>query len=170
MLSQLNPNIGIDELGVPYKIAMNLTYPEIVTEYNRDKLIDVRNGPFKHPGAKSIKRAIDGRTTSLQHTDLESELSLEMLFTVTICGDTVLFNRQSSLHKMIWDIRLRLRITTHCLNVSTTKPYNADFDGDEMNIAYPGSQTRIELDKLTLCTKADYFAVFIHRLSVFSGT
>ena len=98
-----DPNIGIDELGVPYKIAMNLTYPEIVTEYNINKLYKyVRNGPFKHPGAKSIKRAIDGRTTSLQHTDLESiTLSMgDVVHRHLVDGDTVLFNRQPSLHKM----------------------------------------------------------------------
>ena len=97
-----DPN-GIDELGVPYKIAMNLTYPEIVTEYNINKLYKyVRNGPFKHPGAKSIKRAIDGRTTSLQHTDLESiTLSMgDVVHRHLVDGDTVLFNRQPSLHKM----------------------------------------------------------------------
>ena len=68
-----DPNIKINELGVPFKVAMNLTYPEIVTEYNINKLYSfVRNGPFKHPGAKSVKRKVDGRTTSLQHVDTES--------------------------------------------------------------------------------------------------
>ena len=34
-----DPNIKINELGVPFKVAMNLTYPEIVTEYNINKCI-----------------------------------------------------------------------------------------------------------------------------------
>ncbi len=51
-----DPNIKINELGVPFKVAMNLTYPEIVTKYNIDMMYHfVRNGPFKHPGAKECK-------------------------------------------------------------------------------------------------------------------
>ena len=52
-----DPNIKIDQLGVPKKIAMNLTFPEIVTKFNMNKCLElVRNGPLQHPGAKSIKR------------------------------------------------------------------------------------------------------------------
>ena len=41
-----DPNIELDELGVPFSIAKNLTYPEIVNQYNRDKLIKLlNNGP-----------------------------------------------------------------------------------------------------------------------------
>lgn len=32
-----DPNINIDELGVPLSIARNLTYPEIVTPYNIER-------------------------------------------------------------------------------------------------------------------------------------
>jgi DNA-directed RNA polymerase beta' subunit len=47
-------NIDLDELGVPEEIAVNLTFPEIVSPYNRERLLSyVRNGPEKHPGAKS---------------------------------------------------------------------------------------------------------------------
>ena len=56
MLLHLIPNISIDELGVPYKVAMNLTFPEIVTKYNIDKLTKiVHNGHKKYPGAKSYR-------------------------------------------------------------------------------------------------------------------
>ena len=52
-----DPNIKIDQLGVPFKIAMNLTYPETVNKYNIHQLtVYVRNGPFVYPGAKSLKR------------------------------------------------------------------------------------------------------------------
>mgnify|MGYP001201437017 CR=1 FL=1 len=55
-----DPNIKINELGVPFKIALNLTIPEVVNKYNIGRLtLCVRNGPYKHPGAKSIKRKID---------------------------------------------------------------------------------------------------------------
>ena len=153
-----DPNIKIDELGVPYKVAMNLTYPEIVTEYNIDQLYKiVRNGPYKHPGAKSIKRKIDGRSTSLKHVDVNSiELHPgDVVHRHLKDGDIVLFNRQPSLHKMSM-MGHKVKVMdyhTFRLNVSVTKPYNADFDGDEMNMHVPQSlQTLAELKHLCLVT------------------
>ena len=32
-----DPNINIDQLGVPWSIALNLTYPETVTPYNIER-------------------------------------------------------------------------------------------------------------------------------------
>ena len=150
-----DPNIKIDELGVPKKIAMNLTFPEIVTKYNKNILQTyVRNGPLVHPGAKSVKRKIDGKTTSLQYIDTYS-INLEEGDIVNrhlIDGDIVLFNRQPSLHKMsMMGHKVRVMdYNTFRLNVSVTKPYNADFDGDEMNMHVPQSlQTASELLYLT---------------------
>ena len=68
-----DPNLKINELGVPYKIAMNLTVPEEVNKYNILELTRaVRNGAFKHPGAKSIKMKKNNRSTSLFHVDTSS--------------------------------------------------------------------------------------------------
>ena len=98
-----DPNIKIDQLGVPYKIAMNLTFPEIVNKYNIHRLTKyVRNGPFEYPGAKSYKRISDGATISLQYVDRNS-IVLEYGDVVSrhlMDNDNVLFNRQPSLHKM----------------------------------------------------------------------
>ena len=146
-----DPNIKIDELGVPLKVALNLTFPEVVNKYNMARLSTyVRNGSFKHPGAKSIKRKIDKGTTSLQHVDT-STISLnegDIVNRHLIDGDTVLFNRQPSLHKlsmMAHTVRV-MAYDTFRLNVSVTTPYNADFDGDEMNMHVPQSlQTSCEL-------------------------
>ena len=149
-----DPNIEIDQLGVPTKIAMNLTYPEIVTKYNKDIIYKyVRNGPFKHPGAKSIKKKIDGKTTSLQYVDLYNIVLNEgdIVHRHLIDDDVVLFNRQPSLHKMsMMAHRVKvMEFNTFRLNVSVTKPYNADFDGDEMNMHVPQSvQTKAELKYL----------------------
>ena len=150
-----DPNIQIDELGVPKKIAMNLTYPDIVTKYNKKTLQTfIRNGPLIHPGAKSVKRKVDGKTTSLQYIDTYS-INLEEGDVVNrhlMDGDVVLFNRQPSLHKMsMMGHRVRVMdYNTFRLNVSVTKPYNADFDGDEMNMHVPQSlQTSAELLHLT---------------------
>ena len=97
-----DPNIKINELGVPIKMALNLTVPEKVNEYNIARMtMLVRNGAFQHPGAKSIKRAKDNRTTSLLHVDTSTlELSVgDIVHRHLNDGDTVLFNRQPSLHK-----------------------------------------------------------------------
>ena len=64
-----DPNLSIDELGVPKEIATNLTFPERVTVYNRDKLYKlVQNGADIYPGAKTIVKA-DGRMISLKHVN-----------------------------------------------------------------------------------------------------
>ena len=151
-----DPNLKINELGVPFKIAMNLTVPEEVNKYNILQLtLAVRNGPFKHPGAKSIKKKKDNRTTSLLHVDTSSiELNEgDIVHRHLKDGDTVLFNRQPSLHKMSM-MAHNVKVMDHYtfrLNVSVTTPYNADFDGDEMNMHVPQSlQTAIELEKIAL--------------------
>jgi len=160
-----DPNISIDQLGVPKKIAMNLTFPDIVTKYNKNKLLKlVRNGPMKYPGAKSVQRQVDGRTTNLHFVDTQTiELELgDVVHRHLLDDDTILFNRQPSLHKMsmmghrvkvIYDDEFQSSedsYYTFRMNLSVTKPYNADFDGDEMNLHVPQSlQTSIELKEIT---------------------
>ena len=138
-----DPNISVDELGVPLKIAMNLTFPERVTVYNIDRLYAlVQNGPDKYPGAKSIQRG-EGRMISLKHVNTKTIQLYEgdVVNRHLLDGDAVLFNRQPSLHRMsMMCHRVRvLPYSTFRLNVSVTKPYNADFDGDEMNMHLPQS-------------------------------
>lgn len=139
-----DPNIDLDELGVPEEIAMNLTFPEIVTAYNRDRLMTfIRNGPSKHPGAKSVKLHDRDKAVSLKYVNPEM-IDLkegDIVHRHLIDGDVVLFNRQPSLHKGSMECH-RIKVlpySTFRLNVSATKPYNADFDGDEMNMHVPQS-------------------------------
>jgi DNA-directed RNA polymerase II subunit RPB1 len=139
-----DPNISVKELGVPIKIAQNLTYPEKVTPFNINKLYKlIQNGPDKYPGAKTIVRAADGRTVNLKYVNAKS---LELFVGDTVNrhlmdGDVVLFNRQPSLHRMsmMAHIAKILPHNTFRLNVFVTAPYNADFDGDEMNLHAPQS-------------------------------
>jgi DNA-directed RNA polymerase II subunit RPB1 len=125
-----DPNISIAELGVPEKIAMNLTRPEKVTPFNRDRLYRyIQNGPDKHPGAKTIRRQ-DGRLISLKHVNTK-EIVLNYGDVVNrhlMDGDIVLFNRQPTLHRMsMMGHRVKvLPFKTFRLNVSVTAPYNAD--------------------------------------------
>ena len=149
-----DPNLEIDELGVPVKFAKTLTFPEIVTKYNREWLVKmVQNGPDNYPGAKSYKRNRDKQVISLKHID-RTNIDLvegDIVNRHLVNGDIVLFNRQPSLHKMSM-MAHRVRVmpfNTFRLNPNVTSPYNADFDGDEMNMHVPQSeQTRIELESL----------------------
>jgi DNA-directed RNA polymerase II subunit RPB1 len=143
-----DPNISIAELGVPIKIAMNLTVPERVTDFNRDKIYKlVQNGSAVYPGAKTLVRA-DGRMISLAHVNTK-EIVLyngDLVNRHLMDGDMVLFNRQPTLHRMsMMGHRVRvLPYNTFRLNVSVTAPYNADFDGDEMNAHIPQSSEAIQ--------------------------
>jgi DNA-directed RNA polymerase II subunit RPB1 len=134
-----DPNISIDELGVPIKIAMNLTYPEIVNPYNIEELKQcVLNGPDNYYGAKYVRKTKEERTIRLKNMN-RSEIILEYGDIVERHlkdGDYVLFNRQPSLHRssmMAHKVKIT-KCNTFGLNVMVTPSFNADFDGDEMNM------------------------------------
>lgn len=101
----------------------------------------VENGPTTWPGAKYIIRD-DERQIDLSQLTNRSDCQLEVGYIVERHlrdDDYVLFNRQPSLHKMsIMGHRVKvLPFQTFRLNLSVTSPYNADFDGDEMNMHVP---------------------------------
>lgn len=131
--------LKLNQLGVPYDICINLTFPEKVNAYNKERLLGyIRNGYYKYPGAKSIKRKSTGKVISLSVLDT-STIELydgDIVNRHLIEGDIVLFNRQPSLHKMsmMQHSVVPLPYKTFRLNVSVTKPYNADFDGDKQAI------------------------------------
>jgi len=139
-----DPNLGIEQVGVPRSVAMNLTVPVRVTAFNMSELSAlVANGPTQHPGAKHIIRS-DGTRIDLRYVKNKSELLLSHGWIVERHlqdGDVVLFNRQPSLHKMsiMGHFAKVLDWSTFRLNLSCTAPYNADFDGDEMNLHVPQS-------------------------------
>ena len=150
-----DPCISINELGVPIKIAMNLTYPERVNKYNREKLMKlIENGPDKYPGAKYLRKVNENmRTVRLKGIDT-SKLIIEdgdIVDRHVMNGDSVLFNRQPSLHKMsmMSHTVVVMPYDTFRLNPAVTPSYNADYDGDEMNLHLPQSiQTENELKML----------------------
>ncbi|KAF8072459.1 NRPB1 [Scenedesmus sp. PABB004] len=154
-----DPNIGIDELGVPWSIAQNLTFPETVTPLNRAKLQHLvelgPHAPAGETGAKFIIRK-DGRRINLAYLRDGASRALEIGDKVERQlqnGDLVLFNRQPSLHKMsMMGHRVRiLPYSTFRLNLSVTTPYNADFDGDEMNMHVAQShETRAEMANIMM--------------------
>jgi DNA-directed RNA polymerase II subunit RPB1 len=131
-----DPNISVSEIGVPMEIAMNLTFPEHVTEYNRRKLYAlVQNGPDVYPGAKTIQRGTDGRMILLKNSKLKEQTLFQgdIVHRHLMDGDIVLFNRQPSLHRMsmMGHLVRVLPYKTFRLNPAAVKPYNADFDGDK---------------------------------------
>jgi len=149
-----DPNLSIQQLGVPMKIAKNITKPVIVNDLNRDFLMKlIQNGPEEYPGAKILERK-SGENISLRYVDRAS-IHLEngdIVHRHMMDGDAVLFNRQPSLHRMsmMCHIVKIMKIgDTFRMNVGVTKPYNADFDGDEMNMHMPQSITaEVELKHL----------------------
>lgn len=151
-----DPNLSLDEVGVPRSIARTLTFPESVTSYNIDRLKRyVSNGPDTHPGARYVIRDT-GERIDLKHAKNLGEINLTYGWKVErhiIDGDIILFNRQPSLHKeSMMGHRVRVMpYSTFRLNLSVTSPYNADFDGDEMNLHVPQSQeSRAELQQLCM--------------------
>ena len=138
-----DPNIELDELGVPIRIAVNLTFPEKINKFNIRKMQKVvKNGPMIWPGAKTILKK--NETLITLNDNNKDDIILELGDTLNrhlLDGDYVLFNRQPSLHKMsMMGHRIKvMKANTFRLNVSVTPPYNADFDGDEMNMHVPQS-------------------------------
>ena len=137
-----DPYMSLDEVGVPIKIAMNTTFPEIVNRYNVAELRElVRVGPDSWPGAKYVRSAETGVTKTLKTpTENREKLATELRDGDIVDrhirdGDFILFNRQPSLHKMsMMGHKVRVMPYQSCrLNPNATASYNADFDGDEMN-------------------------------------
>jgi len=142
-----DPNLDISEVGVPLHVAMRLSMPEKVTVWNLDEMRElVTNGPEEYPGALYVMRP-DGKRIRLEFV-VDREKVAEAIEPGFIVerhlknGDTAIFNRQPSLHRMsIMAHYVRvLPHKTFRLHLCTCPPYNADFDGDEMNLHVPQSE------------------------------
>ncbi len=137
----VDPYVDINEVGVPQAIAEKLTVPFYVTPWNIEKAKEyLANTSYPsivnmvaHDGKR--KRVMDGN-----HEELLKELAPGyILERQLINGDIVLFNRQPTLHRisiMAHKVKV-LPGRTFRINYCTTSPYNADFDGDEMNLHVP---------------------------------
>jgi DNA-directed RNA polymerase subunit A' len=139
-----DPYIALNEVGIPLEIAKILTVPEKVTSENIECLKKVILAK-EWPAANYIIRP-DGKKKRITE-DLKSEIIDELAVGYVVerhlkNGDISLFNRHPSLHRlslMAHYIRV-LPGRTFRLNPCTTTPYNADFDGDEMNIHIPQTE------------------------------
>ena len=149
-----DPKISINEVGVPPYVAMELTVPEEVNERNLERMKKlVVNGSDQYPGAHNVisqgrrKRVLPETKETIAETLQTGDLVERMLMD----GDIVIFNRQPSLHRismMCHKVRV-LPYNTFRLNTAVCAPYNADFDGDEMNLHVPqGEEAIAEADLL----------------------
>lgn len=141
-----DPMLKINEVGVPHEMAKKLSVPETVNEWNLEYLKKfVNNGPDKYPGSNYVirpdgkKRRISDETKEMILEELQPGYIVERHL---IDGDVALFNRQPSLHRMSMMCH-RIRVLpgrTLRLNPAVCHPYNADFDGDEMNLHIPQTE------------------------------
>ncbi|XP_028798542.1 DNA-directed RNA polymerase I subunit 1 [Neltuma alba] len=157
-----DPYLAVNEIGIPPYFALRLTYPERVTPWNVVELRDaIRNGPESHPGAtyyadkaSTVKLTQNGKVLSMtsrklsssrgvimQHGKIqEHEFEGKVVYRHLRDGDVVLVNRQPTLHKpsimahVVRVLKGEKTVRMHYANCST---YNADFDGDEINVHFP---------------------------------
>ncbi|MEK6954652.1 MAG: DNA-directed RNA polymerase subunit A' [Candidatus Micrarchaeota archaeon] len=138
-----DPSLGINELGIPESIAAELTLPLTVNEWNMEYVKDLI---ATHTEKINYVIRPDGRRKRVTKANLEEVLG-EIATGYTLerqlmDGDTVIFNRQPSLHRvsMMCHSAKILPGKTFRFNVADCRPYNADFDGDEMNLHVPQNE------------------------------
>ncbi len=150
-----DPKIDFNEFGIPKSVATEITIPERVTEWNKAWLLELaKNGPKIYPGANYViwpdgkKKKITAETIPQIIEELKEGFIVERHLRD---GDIAIFNRQPSLHRMsIMCHKIKvLPGKSFRLNPSVSHPYNADFDGDEMNMHVPQTEeARTEADIL----------------------
>ncbi|HKY10389.1 MAG TPA: DNA-directed RNA polymerase subunit A', partial [Nitrososphaera sp.] len=142
-----DPNLAISDVGVPVDVAKKLTIPETVSQWNLERLKGlVMNGPNTYPGANYIIRP-DGVKIRLDYVTDRKAIADSLAFGYIVerhlaDNDIVIFNRQPSLHRMsimAHSVKV-LPYRTFRLHPAVCPPYNADFDGDEMNLHVPQSE------------------------------
>ena len=141
-----DPNLSINDVGVPMDVAMELSVPIVINSRNKDIVKTfVERGPDRHPGVNYVTRA-DGRrvkVTDKNCAEVAEQIDVGWKVDRQLAdGDIVLFNRQPSLHRMsIMSHRVKVMpYKTFRLNPAVCPPYNADFDGDEMNLHVPQNE------------------------------
>ncbi|KAL9044642.1 MAG: hypothetical protein Q9214_002234, partial [Letrouitia sp. 1 TL-2023] len=155
-----DPNIETNEIGVPPVFARKLTYPEPVTNHNFYELKQaVLNGVDKWPGAAAVENE-NGQVINLRTKNFEERQALanQLLAPSNVHvngsnnkkvhrhltnGDVVIMNRQPTLHKpsmMAHRAKVLPGEKTIRLHYVNCNAYNADFDGDEMNMHFPQNE------------------------------
>ncbi len=153
-----DPSMEINEVGVPYEIARVVTVAETVNDINIEKLKKLIERGKEYPGANYVIRP-DGKRKKIT-PDLKEEIIAELSPGYKVerhlqNGDVVLFNRHPSLHRgsLMAHYAKILPGRTFRLHPATAFPYNADFDGDEMNIHSPQTEEARAEAKILLDVK-----------------
>lgn len=151
-----DPNLRINELGVPINFAKILQIAEVVQEYNITRLLNYyQNGTKRYPGCTKIVKKSTSAEYSVDNPrgDIDLEIG-DTLYRDLITNDVVNFNRQPSLKPSniaghVITITHNPEIKTLRMNVIVCALYNADFDGDEMNMYVSSNITAInEIEEL----------------------
>ena len=153
-----DPNIKMNEVGIPFEIARIVTICESVNDLNIDYLKKLIKSGEEYPGANYVIRP-DGKKKKITE-DLKEEIINELVSGYKVerhlqDGDIVLFNRHPSLHRGILMAHYAriLPGRTFRLHPASANPYNADFDGDEMNIHSPQTEEARAEAKILLDVK-----------------
>lgn len=147
-----DPNINVDEIGIPEVFAKKLSFPCPTTFWNASELRKfVINGPDEYPGANFIQLE-NGKKIFIPANNAIKREGLAKLLTTPVDqnikvvhrhlknGDYLLLNRQPTLHRPSIQghkARILKGEKTFRMHYSNCKAYNADFDGDEMNAHFP---------------------------------
>lgn len=153
-----DPFIGINEVGIPYEIAKVVTVAETVNDLNIKKLKELIQRGSEYPGASYVIRP-DGKRKKITE-ELKEEIIAELGPGYKVerhlqDGDIVLFNRHPSLHRgslMAHFVKV-LPGRTFRMHPAAAAPYNADYDGDEMNIHSPQNEEARAEAKILLDVK-----------------
>ena len=145
-----DPTLSINEVGIPQEVARELTIPETITSLNIKKIKELIKEGRVNYATRTDKRKI--KVTEENKKDLIKNLTLRWSVDRQLQdGDIVLFNRQPSLHRIsIMAHRVKVMpYRTFRMNPSVCAPYNADFDGDEMNVhALQSEEAQVEASML----------------------
>lgn len=143
-----DPSLRIDEVGLPMSIARNLQMPIHVREYNyKQCMIYFMNGTERYPGCTQIKKKTTGSFHYIDKISEDFKLEIgDVIYRDLVDGDTVDFNRAPSLEPSSissMSIKVLSEGETIRMNVLACPLFNADFDGDAMNILIPRSSRTV---------------------------
>lgn len=135
-----DPTLKMDEVGIPKIMAPYLTKKEIVNSYNIEflkQLFKENKITFVKPVTGEFKGMLV-KVNEFNKDKIELHIGDEVERHL-MNGDYVIANRQPTIHLssfMAFRVVLMDGYTVR-LHLSTTTPFNADFDGDEINIHSP---------------------------------
>ena len=138
-----DPHLRLDEVGVPPQVARVLTVPEVVGPANLAQLSQLLGKQLASagPSGRCTRFYIwrEGHRYSTRYTAGFRLQVGDVVERPLRDGDPVVFNRQPTLSKgSLLGFRARImRFSTFRMPLAVTPSFNADFDGDEMNLFVP---------------------------------